>query len=51
MSAYKTQTIRITNSAACEAVGRVIREMGWNKYSCADLTYAILKALGFKGLP
>lgn len=48
MSRETIQTIRLTEPAACEAVGRVIRDMCWEKNSCADITYAILKALGFK---
>jgi len=51
MNPYEKQTIEFTSAAACETVGRVIRDMGWSKNSCADITYAILKALGFKGLP
>lgn len=51
MSPYEDQTIKLTRAAACEAVGRIIRDMGWANKSCADITYAILTALGFKGLP
>lgn len=51
MTPYEKQNIEWTSSAACETVGKIIRELGWSKSSCADITYAILKALGFKGLP
>lgn len=46
---YPMQTIRLTSAAACEAVGRVLIDAkAVEGGSVADLTYRIVKALGFK---
>lgn len=45
---WDLQTVTLTSAAAAESVARVIMGTDQAKVSVADLTYLILRSLGFK---